>query len=85
MLVTTEEANTLRRKVSIILSQRKNTPTYRFSAGKEVQIDFRKEPSVMPFEVAGQIQVADEQLGLLRMLHDSQDNEGQKTSNRGSR
>lgn len=72
-----EKADALGKKVSIILSQINNAaPIYRLSDHQEFQIDFREKPCVLPPEIASHVEVADEQLGLLRMLHDGQDAAG---------
>lgn len=76
-VIDQQKADALRRKVSIILAQlNTSTPIYEFTTGEEVQIDFRAKPFVLPLELATHIEVADEQLGLLRMLHEAQDTEG---------
>lgn len=72
-----QKADALRKKASVILAQLKaSTPLYRFIGGEQYKIDFREEPLVLPLEVAAHIEIADEQLGLLRMLHDGQDTDG---------
>jgi hypothetical protein len=78
-VIEKEKADALRRKVSIILAQLTNdSAIYRYTTGEEVGIDFREKPFALPLELTAHVEVADEQLGLLRMLHDSQDAEGRR-------
>lgn len=76
-MIDQQKADSLRRKVSIILKQLSDsTPIYQLTTGENLQIDFREKPFVLPLDRTNHIELADEQLGLLRMLHEAQDPEG---------